>query len=505
MRHRVVGVVAASTPHSPSPADARLGTYRRKFPAPARAMPTPTRPSRGARFGVNDGENQRRATSRRSSVRRRRSRDARTRATGEKTAARKIAVVGGGFAGTSVAYHALERAREAVAVTVIDRVGIAGGASGVAAGLVHPYTARGRVVWRGVEGAAGARRLMRVAASASETAADGGWRERSDDCDGGWREDVGRATGERRGEPVSREPGIVRPARTAKQGMDFVRYRSERDAADFASACVTTEEAKYLAPGLEFTDDVIEAESRGEPPCAGGLFIPNGVVVDAPRYLAALWDACELLASRGPAGTRASLRVRSITDVTELFDEFDEVVLCCGAGIAKLFDQSVIPVQLQGGHVLELKPDDSLRVGVLGTTYVAPLGETRAMVGPTKEYDATVDDFFDRAGVIQRDADARATRAERELRELASRAYPPTSSWELLNLKYGVRANPPRTPEGALPLVGAVALGDRRVWVAAGLGARGLVYHALIGDWLSRAIMENDMSQIPIECRLDVR
>ena len=42
-----------------------------------------------------------------------------------------------------MAYHALERAREAVAVTVIDRVGIAGGASGVAAGLVHPYTARG--------------------------------------------------------------------------------------------------------------------------------------------------------------------------------------------------------------------------------------------------------------------------------------------------------------------------------------------------------------------------
>ena len=412
----------------------------------------------------------------------------------------RVAVVGGGFAGVAAAFRTLEEANargRAVELTLIDARGVGGGASGVAAGLLHPYTPRGRTIWRGEEGAARARRLLDAAARAMDAMTV----ERCDDADGGWRDDAGRNTGERRGERVASAPGIVRPARSAKQGRDFAanaRRGDDDDDASFAVKCVTTDEVLAMCPGLEFTSDVVEAERRGEA-CAGGMFVPNGVVVDAPRYLTALWDACAILASRGAAGTRATLRIAAVDDVKALLDEFDQVALCCGAGVAALFDFETIPVSLQGGHVLELKPE-GLRVGILGTTYVAPLGDARAMIGPTKEYDATPEDCA-RSGVVDDVDDERSASAISELRSLGARAYPPCANWEFLRLKYGVRANPPRTPAGALPLAGSVDVDGRRCWFAAGLGARGLIYHGLLADWLSSAILDDDINAIPVDVR----
>ncbi|MEN9344134.1 MAG: hypothetical protein RLZZ453_921 [Chlamydiota bacterium] len=49
---------------------------------------------------------------------------------------KKISVIGAGFAGLAVAYALMKRGVE---VTVYDGKGIGGGASGIAAGLMHPY------------------------------------------------------------------------------------------------------------------------------------------------------------------------------------------------------------------------------------------------------------------------------------------------------------------------------------------------------------------------------
>ena len=79
--------------------------------------------------------------------------------------ARRIAIVGAGFAGVATAYHVFRQVADAhaeatadgktvapVRVTLIDEKGVAGGASGVAAGLLHPYTPRGKIIWRGHPG-----------------------------------------------------------------------------------------------------------------------------------------------------------------------------------------------------------------------------------------------------------------------------------------------------------------------------------------------------------------
>lgn len=63
---------------------------------------------------------------------------------------RRVAVVGGGFAGLAVSWHLLEAARAAgqpLQLQLFDAYGLGAGGSGAAAGLLHPYTPRGKVRW----------------------------------------------------------------------------------------------------------------------------------------------------------------------------------------------------------------------------------------------------------------------------------------------------------------------------------------------------------------------
>ena len=66
----------------------------------------------------------------------------------------------------------------------------------------------------------------------------------------------------------------------------------------------------------------------------------------------------------------------------------------------------------------------------------------------------------------------------------------------------------PRTPAGALPLAGKCKVatpsgGGRAPWFIAGLGARGLVYHALLARWVADAVLDDDVSAIPDAVRRD--
>ncbi len=82
---------------------------------------------------------------------------------------------------------------------------------------------------------------------------------------------------------------------------------------------------------------------------------------------------------------------------------------------------------------------------------------------------------------------------------------------------WGVRALPPRTPAGALPLAGRLRLpggaaaaaasagaapaaaAPPDVWLLGGLGARGLVYHAWLAERLARAVLDRDDGALPPE------
>ena len=277
------------------------------------------------------------------------------------------------------------------------------------------------------------------------------------------------------------------------------------------------------------------AAPRRAAPRAAALHVPEGLVLDSSRYLAALWDATRLLASSDavPAGTSATFHVRNVTtldDDPELA-LCDAVVVACGAAAESVSELAAagLPTALQGGHVVELTrptgeaPDPSVwddgRPGILGSPYVAPLGPERLLVGTTREYDATVATAR-RAGARDPESDAVAAAAAEKLTRDVMEVYPPLRGMSVDAVRYGVRANPPRRALGSLPLVGRVRVGEetetetdgdgdgtratrRTRWYVGGLGARGLVYHGMVGEMVARAALTGDGGGIPRELRYD--
>ena len=524
----------------------------------------------------------------------------------------KIAIIGAGFAGVAAAYHLMLRCAEGlddspaaptatadalqtsrrrpVEVHLFDEKGIAGGASGVAAGLLHPYTPRGKIIWRGVEGVAATLALV-AAAEDAERRLDSGAAVLDDDD--------GAGPHDRRGESIAWRRGTVRPAKNLKQARDLAKFAPSN--AEGGGVAVDAATLRAILPGVAVPDEVEDAtlgidganltdeydepfdtkemaskvdtdgtgaSGVGDPrvrgtnarerraasrkasaPTAAALHIPGGVVLDSGRYLRALWNATKLLASstRTPRGSRAVLRVeravRSLTSDERVGVEggtFDACVVACGAAVGSIAELSVgpsgcvLPLSNQGGHVVELVPKpgsiaspwDERAPGILGAPYVAPLGVGRLLVGATKEFGASCADAR-RAGVVDPGLDDAAQEAARALVADASVTYPPLSGMDVDVVRYGVRANPPRTPAGSLPLMGRIegiggdgdgdeksAPGDgdgdgeagrRSWWFVGGLGARGLVYHAMLGAIVAEAVMRRDPSGIPAELRFDPR
>jgi glycine/D-amino acid oxidase-like deaminating enzyme len=86
------------------------------------------------------------------------------------------------------------------------------------------------------------------------------------------------------------------------------------------------------------------------------------------------------------------------------------------------------------------------------------------------------------------------------LLEVVSPIFICVCRWEVVGVRSGVRALPQRSAQGSLPLAGKLEAGGKW-WIVAGLGARGLVYHAWLGRLLARAVLGDDESALPRELR----
>lgn len=146
----------------------------------------------------------------------------------------KLAVVGAGLAGLSVAWHALQNGHE---VTLFDAVGIGAGASGVSTGLLYPCPGKtSSRSWRAKEGMEATKKLLIVSEDAL-------------------------------GSAVASYTGVFRPAVTEEQKKDF---RENQD----SDAIWTVVDV----PGLMVHE---------------GLWIESGITVFSRPYLQGLWMACE--------------------------------------------------------------------------------------------------------------------------------------------------------------------------------------------------------------------
>lgn len=211
-----------------------------------------------------------------------------------------VAIIGTGFCGLAVAWHLLNHKPcfPNLTVRLFDSKGIGQGASGIAAGLLHPYAgAHAKLNWRGQEGFQATKDLLNVASQA-----------------------LGRIV-------TAKKPGILRLALNGEQQEDFQlcaeRYSHDTQWLD-VSAC------QSLAPGCA---------------PAPGLWIKPGLTVYSSLYLQGLWQACTIQG--------AQFEQQMITSLQDLQD-FDFTIVTTGAETLRLPELSNLSINRVKGQVLEL-------------------------------------------------------------------------------------------------------------------------------------------------------
>ncbi|XP_020259297.1 uncharacterized protein LOC109835708 isoform X2 [Asparagus officinalis] len=185
--------------------------------------------------------------------------------------------------------------------------------------------------------------------------------------------------------------------------------------------------------------------------------------------------------------------------------EYDAVIVCLGAKSTVLRELSgKLPLRLCRGVISQLQlPTINISEeyrchspSILSDAWLAFQSSRSVLMGSTwdwnsKNYSSDV-------------TPEESSRAYQDLLPKASTVYPTIKKWELVGARAGVRAMPPLTPLGSLPLLGCIDdfVGERgrcRFWFVGGLGSRGLLYHGLIGKLMAKAVILSDEDEIPVE------
>lgn len=206
---------------------------------------------------------------------------------------KRIAVIGAGFCGLSLCYELSQLFQ----VTLFERKEIGGGASGIAAGLLHYYVgAHAKKNWRGEEGLEATLQLLKISSQALNR-------------------------------PVWEMRGILRPAITNIQNADFQISAKKYDDIDWLSE----QQSQEYVQGC---------------PALPALLIRKGVSVDCMGYLQGLWKAC---IERG-----VMLEIEEITQLEKLEASFDAVVVAAGADSRKFTELKSLGIHPVKGQILEL-------------------------------------------------------------------------------------------------------------------------------------------------------
>ncbi|XP_058768801.1 uncharacterized protein LOC131642583 isoform X2 [Vicia villosa] len=386
----------------------------------------------------------------------------------------RFAVLGAGFVGLSVVWHLFKQSSKELnlKIDIFDEVGIGGGASGISGGLLHPYSPKVKPLWEGSQCWKESIKLLRIAEEASL----------SKDC-----------TIEDMKAFVVNKRGILRPA------MDMKNMAKLNDNAKTCFPCcrvetLNDEEAQGLLPGVLLPFDT-------------AFFMPEALNINPQHYLEALFRACENLVKesscQGSGEKQLSLHKKSVYGLSEFEGEYDAVIICLGAKANTLPEISGrLPLRTCRGVILNMEPPDITRCypehgpSILSDAWIAVESSRSLKVGSTWEWKS-----------INSSPDVSIDEASNALHELlpkASTIYPGIKDWVFTGAKAGLRAMPPLTPLGSLPLLGCIndLIGRNhrcKYWLFGGLGSRGLLYHGWLGNLMAHAALSCNEGVIPSE------
>lgn len=211
-----------------------------------------------------------------------------------------IAIIGAGFCGLACAWHLAQNGDHQIAL--FDAREIGQGASGVAAGLLHPYAgARANKSWRADEGMQATLKLLQIAEKAAK-------------------------------KKIYKSQGLLRIAVTHSQEVDFYRCADLHSDVHGRTANACQSAVDGLAP-------------------YPGIFIDTAITVDCLQYLQGLWSAC--------AAVGLTFEQRSIKSISEL-NAFDRIVITMGASSNVFPELAQIKITPVKGQVLELEWPEKL-------------------------------------------------------------------------------------------------------------------------------------------------
>ncbi|MFT4551662.1 MAG: glycine/D-amino acid oxidase-like deaminating enzyme [Chlamydiales bacterium] len=340
---------------------------------------------------------------------------------------KKIAILGAGLSGIATCWHLLQG--EKIEITLFDPNGIAGGASGVAPGLLHTFCGpKAKKPWKADIGFQATCDLLKISSLHLES-------------------------------DVADFSGIFRPAVSEKQLENFKKSHEKYEKLEWWSDKTSSEKISAISP-------------------LSGLFIKDGIVVNCRKYLKGLWLACENLGAR--------LNKRTILSLDEL-EEFDSVVIAMGAATKKIKELHSVPFTPIKGQLLELswpKNLPPLPVALNSKAYIVMSSNKQScIVGSTFERD-----FIDESPELVEHLQI--------IRENAEALYPPLKEMKVIGHFAGIRASASKNQNR--PLVGRM---NKRCWLITGMGSKGLLYHAWLGNLLSKAILADNDECIPQECK----
>lgn len=208
----------------------------------------------------------------------------------------KVAVIGGGFSGLAVAWQLLHQ-NICQELTLFDAKGIGGGASGIAAGLLHPFAgAHAKFNIHGLEGMAATKKLIEAATQIV-------------------------------GSDIIISKGLLRLALSDDQKKHFFN---------------ASQKNLHLSTWDENQVQKIFPYAAS----ATGIYIEEALTINSQLYLQGLWEGCRQKGAQFIQHTFSTLK--------ELDASFDYIVVAIGAYTHSVSELTHLPLTKIKGQILEL-------------------------------------------------------------------------------------------------------------------------------------------------------
>ena len=367
-----------------------------------------------------------------------------------------VAIIGGGLAGLSTAYHLLDISSNPMHVTIYDKQKVGeGGASSVAGGLIHPFSPRGKLIHFGLVALDTSNHLIQMAAK--------------------------------------HEPQCILRSNLCRLALNDKHVTQLQQTAEMYPELATWISSEDMKDRFDIHESM------------GGIFLHNGCkVIHVPTYLRGLLKECEIKAKHINGGIKWKLIDHSPADDTKKTSEmedilnkkqYDAVILSAGANIIQdnliNKEEDELPVQLVRGQSIEMSIEnkaDNKKEALLCGKYISPLPSAndtleRVVIGATHEFkddpltpEEVVDELKSRTNDFAKDI---------------------WKNGKIDRLTTGIRMQSNRGKYGRMPMIGRFKSSHHNnSWIFTGLSSRGLIYHGIFGKWLANAVLHDDEAVI---------